>query len=311
MKISSTCTLLVVILILAGCSSSEKTLVSKKYSTAIWGFTTQNFINATPVSVENAKTFIAYARKEGYSWIELRDPDASFTVAQCREIAGFARDNQIEIVYAIQHGLLDVDFWEIFRQGVVNAAVFDGPGYIRALTTGKELQSDPSRLGWTKEEFDRAVTVANEAATLARQHGLQFVVENSDGDIDGYGKPYYGLSEFFDQTHSDLLFQFDTANFFWVPKAHITADQVEAFLRKYGPRMAYIHLKSAKDGKALPILDGNPLSFDTIFNIMQEHDVCYIAIELDAIKDERRIYKNLETSLDYLMRNDFLTVKQH
>jgi len=310
MKIKLTYILLVVALTLVGCGASEKKLVSKRYPTAIWGFTTQNFINAAPVSVENAKAFITYAREEGYSWIELRDPEASLTVAQCRDITAFARGNQIEIVYSIQRGLLDVDFWEIYKRGVVNAVVFDGPGYLRALTTGKELQSDPSKLGWTKEEFERAITVANEAATLARQHGLQFVVENSDGDIDGYGKPYYGLAEFFDQTHSDLLFQFDTANFFWVPRAHIMADQVEAFLRKYGPRMAYIHLKSAKDGKALPILDGNPLSFDTIFNIIQEHDVRYIAIELDAIKDEAQIYRNLEISMDYLIRNNFLNVQQ-
>lgn len=309
-QIKSTYTWLVLVLVLAGCGSSEKKLVSKKYPKAIWGFATQCFINTTPISVENAEAFIAYAREEGYSWIELRDPDASFTVAQCRDIAAFACDNQIEIIYAIQHGLLDDDFWDVFERGVINAGVFNGPGYFRALTTGEEFKSDPSKLGWEKEEFERAIAVADRAVNLAQKHGIQFAVENSDGDIDGKGKPYYGLSEFLDQAHPDLLFQFDTANFFWVPKVNITAHQVEAFLRKHGKRMAYIHLKTAKDRKALPVLDDNPLSFDTIFNILKEHDVRHIAIELDAINNERQVYRNLETSLDYLIRNDFLTVQK-
>jgi len=302
-------TWLALIISLSGCSSSQKKIISKRYSTAMWGFTTQNFINTTPISVENEKAFITYAREEGYSWLELRDPDASLTVAQCRDIASFAHKNHIDVVYSIQRGLLDKDFWDIFKRGIVNAAVFDGPGYFRALTTDKEFQSDPAKLGWTKEEFERAIAVANEASVLARQHGLRFVVENNDGDIDGRGKPYYGLAEFFDQTHQDVLFQFDTANFFWVPKVPITPEQVKAFLLKYGPRIAYIHLKSAKDGKALPILEGNPLGFDTIFNIMKENNVRYIAIELDAITNEQQIYKNLRISLQSLVQNDFISIQ--
>ena len=35
------------------------------------------------------------------------------------------------------------------------------------------------------------------------------------------------------------------ANFFWVPKVAVSARRVEAFVREFGPRMAYIHLKPA------------------------------------------------------------------
>jgi len=292
-----------------GCDSGGKKMVFQKYPDMKLGFTTQNFINTTPVSVGSAKRFISYAKKQGYSWIELRDPAASLTLEQSREIASFARDNNIEIIYSIQRGLLDSDFWDIFKRGVINAPVFDGPGMYRALTTGKEFQSDPSKLGWTKEEFEQAVKTANEAAAVARGHGIRFAVENSNGDIDGYNKPYYGLSEFFDQTNPDVAWQFDVANFFWVPKANITARQVEEFTRKYASRMAYIHLKSARDRKALSVLDGNPLDFETIFSIMNENNVHYIAIELDAIKDEQQIYKNHAISIDYLVRNGFITIK--
>lgn len=294
---------------ITGCGLNDKKIVSEKYPSIRWGFTTQNFINTTPVSVDNANALIAYARAEGYDWIELRDPEASLTVSQCQKIASFARDNQIEIIYSIQRGLLDDHFWDIFKRGIANAAVFNEPGFFRALSTGKEYQIDSTKIGWTKEEFVRAVAVANEAAALACQYGIRFVIENGDGDIDGYGKSYYGLADLFDQTDPHLLFQFDTANFFWVPKISITAEKAEAFLRRYASRMAYIHLKSAKDGQALPILADNPLNYDAVFSIMEENNVYYVAIELDAITDLHQIYKNHKASLQYLVQNNFISIK--
>lgn len=297
--------------LITGCNSDgePRRIVFNEYPDMKLGFTTQNFINAAPVSVDNVKAFIDYANQQGYSWIELRDPQASLTIEECHTIAAYARDHNVEIIYSIQRGLLDGDFWDIFRRGLKNAAVFDGPGIYRALTTGKEFDADPSKLGWNKAEFEQALDTANRAAAIARDHKVRFAVENSNGDIDGYGKPYYGLAEFFDTASPDVAWQLDTANFFWVPSVEITARQAESFTRKYAPRIAYIHLKSARDRKALPILDGNPLDFETIFSIMNEHKVCYIAIELDAIKDERQIYRNQAASVDYLILNGFVSIK--
>ncbi len=288
-----------------GCASKDKKLIFNDYPDMKLGFTTQNFIKVVPVSVENAKSFVSYASKEGYSWIELRDPDVSLTPEQCREIAAFAKANGVEIVYSAQRGLLDDDFMEIFHRAITNAAIFDGPRWCRVLAANSEYPPNQPKLGWTKEEFEMAVAIANQAAAIAQTYGLKLAVENSNGDIDGQGKPHYGLAEFFDNTGKNVQWQFDTANFFWVPQAEITPAAAEEFLRKYASRLSYIHLKSAKDGKAMPVLAGNPLDFGTIFSIANANGCHYIAIELDTIADEKQIYKNHTQSLQYLADNGF------
>ncbi len=289
--------------LLIGCERDDKVIFSERYPNLKWGFTTQNFIESVPVTVENAKAFITYARKEGYSWIELRDPDASFTLDQCEKIADFARANNIEINYSVQRGLLDEDFWEIFNKAVVNTSVFDGPGYFRALAFIGE-----GDLGWTEEEFKEMVETANKAAAMAKEQGVKFTVENADSDIDGRGKPYYGLWEFFAQTNADVTLQFDTANFFTVP-TEITAKEVEKFIRTYAFRISYLHLKSARDGQALPVLDDNALDFGAIFNIMHDFGVYYTAIELASVPDKHQVHENMDKSIEYLSEAGFIMLK--
>lgn len=288
-------------MLVSGCAHNNLTLVSERYPAFKWGFTTQSFIESTPVSVESAKEFIDYARKQGFSWIELRDPEASLSVQECKAIASFAELNNIEINYAVQIGLLESDFWRVFPKAVENGAVFEGPGYCRTLAVLGE-----GEFGWTKKEFNRLVETANKASSIAKGHGMQLTVENADTDIDGYGKPYYGLSEFFEQTEPEVTLQLDTANLF-TNAAQVTAEEAEAFIKKYASRISYLHLKSAKQGEPLAILDGNPLDFERIFSIVAEANVKYIAIELNAEIDERQVYKNMEFSMAYLLKKGILS----
>jgi len=288
-----------------GCSSQSR-LAFKDYPDMRLGFTTQNFIKAMPASVETSKTLISYARQNGYRWIELRDPDASLSYEECEEIAAFANSNGIEIIYSSQRGLLDDDFMDVFSRALVNSTAFDGQKYVRVLIANTEYPAGVAKLGWTKEEFEKAVKIADKAAAMAKEYGFELAAENSNGDIDGIGKPYYGLAEFFDNTSENVKWQFDTANFFWVPQADISPKQAEEFLKKYAHRLSYLHLKSAADGKSLPVLADNPLNFEVIFPILDKAGCHYIAIELDVIEDEKQIYDNHSKSLEYLLKNGFV-----
>ena len=290
---------------IAGCSS-DNALVFNDYPNMKLGFTTQNFIKVEPVSVETSKKFISYARENGYSWIELRDPDASLSYKECKEIAAFANSSGIEIIYSSQRGLLDDDFMDVFSRALVNSTAFDGQKYVRVLIANTEYPAGVAKLGWTKEEFEKAVKIADKAATMAKEYGFMLAAENSNGDIDGIGKPYYGLAEFFDNTSENVKWQFDTANFFWVPQADISPKQAEDFLRKYAHRLSYLHLKTAADGKSLPVLADNPLNFEVIFPILDKAGCHYIAIELDVIEDEKQIYKNHSNSLEYLIEKGLI-----
>jgi sugar phosphate isomerase/epimerase len=303
MKLKNLFLILAMVVIMNGCKESERKIVSESYPDIEWGFTTQNFIPTTPVSVESAKKFIVYAREQGFSWIELRDPYASLTVEQCKEIASFAASKNIKINYSAQKGLLEDDFWDIFNKAVENSAVFDGPGYCRVL--GLIGQGE---LGWTEEDFTRLVETANKASAIALEKGVQLTVENADTDIDGSGKPYYGFLQFLEQTDPEVTLQLDVANLFTGP-VPVNAWQAESFIRKCGSRISYLHLKSARDGEPLTILDGNPLDFKTILSTIHEAGIKHIALELLTDTNEEKVFENMSSSIDYLKKEGIIIIK--
>src|SRR5690554_2152358 len=94
--------LIIMAVVITGCEIDERKIISEKHENLKFGFTTQNFISTKPVSVDNAKRFIKYASEQGFSWIELRDPDASLSLEQCKIIAAFAVRNDIEVNYTVQ-----------------------------------------------------------------------------------------------------------------------------------------------------------------------------------------------------------------
>ncbi|MHC4122862.1 MAG: TIM barrel protein [Planctomycetota bacterium] len=300
-----------VLIFIAGCGSTkdEKKLVFKKYTNLKLGFTTQNFIKCVPVTLENAKKFVDYAESEGYSLIELRDPNAVLTLQQCQKIADYARSKNIEIAYAIQRGILDSDFDQIFARGVKNAPVFTGPKTIRAITGCQEYEEDENKKGWTAEELDRLVKKANKAAKLAKQNSLQLVLENAFSALKGDSKTYYGISDLFAKADKSVDWQFDTGNFFIAPRVDITSGQVEEFLVNNIGKLHYIHLKTARNTQAQDALGDNELDFDIIFSIMSKHNIPYVAIELNALEDEKQMYKNHDKSIEYLKARGFIVEK--
>lgn len=285
-------------MLMSGCGGDEKS--ASPFAEFKWGFTTQNFAGHVPVSPETAKEFINYAKEQGLQWIELRDPNASLSVEQCREIATFAKEQRIEVNYSAQRGLLADDFWEIFGRAVANTAVFDGLRTVRVLALRRKDEQ-----GWTKEEFARAVAVANEAADRAAAQGIRFTVENADVALDGRGRPYYGMTELLEATSPNVLLQLDTANLFTGP-VPVTPQQAEEFIRKYATRISYLHLKSARDGKALPVLEGNPLDFKTILSMLADHGTQYIAIELSPGGTAEQVYANMKAGMDDLRTEGLL-----
>lgn len=271
------------------------------------GFTTQNFLQVMPVNLENSKKLVDYAAAEGYSWIELRDPDAVLSLEEAQEVADYATQKGIEVSYAIQKGILDEDFWPTFSKGVKNAAVFEGPGFFRSLGSFAEFTADTSKEGWTQEELDQLVLYADSAASLAHENGLQYVIENASESFFGKDNAYFGIADLFSHTSENVGWQFDTANPFSVSRVHPAADSVAKFLEEHANNLYYIHLKSAEDGQAQTTLMENPLPFAEVFNIMSAHDVPYVAIELQAVDNEKQAFDNMQKSVDYLSEQGFVS----
>lgn len=284
--------------------SSEKKIVLKKYPDLKIGFTTQNFLKALPVSLENSQKLIDFASDQGFVWIELRDPSAALTLDECKQIAAYARGKKIEVSYALQIGLLDPSFWEIFSRGLANAVCFDGPKTIRTLACGPEFFTNPSKKAWTLNELYKVVEAANQAANMAKTVGIQYVAENALEVIKGDGMTSFGATEFFANVNTNVGWQFDTANFFSGARVRTQPEDARAFLEKFIGKMAYIHLKtSSKEHETLPFLAENELDFDIIFALMATHKIRYVAIELAQEATLEAGYNNHKKSVEYLLKN--------
>jgi sugar phosphate isomerase/epimerase len=283
---------------------AQQKMVLKKYPEIKLGFTTTNFLKPLPVSLENKKKLLDLASELGCSWVEIRDPSGALSPEDCKQLMAYAKSKNLEIGYALQVGLLDPGYWEIFSRGLGNAPLFQGPGTLRTLAAGPEFDIDPKKTTWTLSELFRAVQIANRAANAARTAGLKYVVENSAHALKGDGVTGFGLTEFAANVNSNQFFQFDVANFFAISRVVPKPEEVKAFMEKYAGRIPYIHVKtSTPEHKVVPVLGPNELDFDTVFAFMTKNKIRYAAVELTQPETYEECAGNLKKSFEYLVKN--------
>ena len=283
---------------------AQQKMVLQKYPEIKLGFTTTNFLKPLPVSLENKKKLLDLASELGCSWVEIRDPSGSLSPEECKQLMAYAKSKNLELGYALQVGLLDRSYWEIFTRGLANAPLFQGPGTIRTLAAGPEFDIDPKKTTWTLSELFKAVQIANRAANAARAAGLKYVVENSAHALKGDGVTGFGLTEFAANVNSNLFFQLDVANFFAVSRVVPKPEEAKAFMEKYAGRMPYIHVKtSSPEHKVVPVLGPNELDFDTVFALLTKNKIRYAAVELTQPNTYEECAGNLQKSFEYLMKN--------
>ena len=281
-----------------------ETIKLKNYPDLKIGFTTANFLRALPVTLDNTKKLIDFASDRGFSWIELRDPNAVLTLEECKQIAAYARGKNVQVGYAMAAGLMDANFEEVFSRGLANAAVFEGPRTARASCGGNEFNVDPKKTAWTLAELNTLVAAANKAANQAKAMGLKYATENANEITKGDGMTSFGITEFFANVNPNVGLQFDTGNFFCVSRVLTKPADAQVFLEKYIGKLAYIHLKtSSPEHKPLPVLGENELDFNVILSLMVKNRVPWVAIELAQAATVEECYDNHKKSIDYLMRN--------
>jgi len=99
------------------------------------GFSTQNFLKALPLSVDNLKELFDFASEEGYDFIELRDPSADLREEDCLVLADYALKKDVEVIYEIHKDLIDTALQSVFDRAVTNTAFYGEPGIIPTILT--------------------------------------------------------------------------------------------------------------------------------------------------------------------------------
>ena len=78
-------------------AADQQPFALKKYPTLKFGFTSQNLAKWLPNSVDNLKKVIDFAKQKGFSFIELRDANASLSYDDAKKVAAYAKNKKIEV----------------------------------------------------------------------------------------------------------------------------------------------------------------------------------------------------------------------
>ncbi|MDR3563883.1 MAG: TIM barrel protein [Negativicutes bacterium] len=305
------CALLVaavfMIVLLSGASvyAAEKPIVMSKYPNLKIGFTSQNFSKWLPPTVPNLKIIMDYASQKGFAFIEIRDPAAKLSLSDCKELAAYAKQKNLEVVYAMGVGGLDDNYFEAFSRGLANAMVFDGPKYVRTGANGNEMNNDLKKQFWTSAEFTQLVSNLNQAANTAKTFGMTLLVENANEGLSGDGVNTFGTSDLFGPSgmNANVGLQLDMANFFCTSRVENSPTDVRKFFEANVTKMGYSHLKTSINHKPAQYLNGNELAFDVYFASLSKLGKVYVAIELANADNLEQAYANHEKSVDYLLKN--------
>jgi sugar phosphate isomerase/epimerase len=280
----------------------KKVLGFKDYPDLKIGFSTQNFQASMPNTVANLTEIIQYASKEGYQFIELRDPLAKLTEDECKSLAEVAKENKIDVIYEIHINPLDTAYFGVFEKGLANTVVFPGPGILRTVVSGSEFKADPSKKGWNSDEILKLARICDSCTNIAKSKNVRFIVENFDEAFFGDGASYYGISDLFSRS-PQTGFQLDMSNMFRKPTREMTdPEKVLQYLPTMGNQWVTTHLKTVlvKGGDMQPVLTENPLPVEKIVELMGKQNVIYAAFELASVPDKQQCFANHAASVQFL-----------
>jgi len=162
-----------------------------------------------------------------------------------------------------------------------------------------------SGAGWTDGELASAVQTAIGANSRVLSRGLRLVLEHAEVALFAKNGQYHGMNELLEAVPASVLLLLDTANLFTSSEPP-TPRKAEEFVRRHQGRVACVHLKSVRDGKPLDHLDGNPLAFSAVFDILAASGPQIVALELPLHDDAREVRSNMDASLAYLLTEGIL-----
>jgi sugar phosphate isomerase/epimerase len=282
-------------------AAPKEKIVLKKYPDFKIGILANNFIKPLPLTKDNMKKIMDWTSENGFAWMEIRDPRADLTYAECKELAAYAVSKKIEIIYALNIGFLDPQFNEVFYRGCANALLFPGPKVIRTSAPGPEFNTDPKKSTWTKEEFEKLIAVANNAANVAKSLGLDLVVEHAFEAMQGDGVASFGMVEIQTLGNTNIGSQYDTANFFAVSRAPVSAEAAKGYFEKFANKTRYVHIKTCgKDNVVTDVITDNVLDLGVIFDIVAKAKINYLGIEIPQQAKFEDAQTNLRKSAAYL-----------
>jgi hypothetical protein len=217
------------------------------------GFTSRTFVGAITRGETSLEEVVAWAVREHFPWMEVRDMGLSLGEGDLGRLVVAAAKGKMRLHYAWDGtNILDLADGRLFLQGVKNSTIFGQGTFVRVTIAGRVIRDDPAKTGYSQAELATLRERIGEYIKIATEHRVQPVFENSHEPLTG-SRGEAGISELLASIPSMNL-TFDPGNA--MDREHnrsfCSAADVRRFYREHHDRLPYVHIKMTKDNVVQP-----------------------------------------------------------
>jgi len=273
------------------------------------GFTTSIFAKPLASGEVNLGGLVDFAEEQGFTAVELRDNDASYSPSDVADFVKDTRAKNIEVTYAVTNDMFDADDEALFRRGIERAVLCGEGAVLRILAAQSALMAEGKK-GYSRAEIDRIAEVAVDYARIADEKGIFIAVEHAREPLYGDGESYFGLADVFKAlaatggAPTNLGITFDPANAVYTSlcKAPTIPAKVLAFLEEHNQFIALVHYKTTKAGKLTPIIADADIENEALFSALAKTYDGIVCLEIPGGSSLSECHRNIDASLDYIRK---------
>lgn len=262
-----------------------------------FGLTTAVLLPFFDDLLEDTLKTIAWAKENGFSWVEVRDKNVELTRCDVEKIRNFANKLNIRIHYAWDcNDMLKAGNDAVFKKAVQNAAVFGDDTIARLTLANSVFSENPEAIGFTEKQADLISEKIITYNRFAKSCNVIPCYENALESLFNIGDER-GI-EYFLSRLGFMKITFDMGNALNknAGAVYCTPGEAESFYEKYKGKALYIHFKTTKDGVMQPkmIMDAD-VNFEKYFRLIPED--AWLCVEIPASETKEQTEENIVDAL--------------
>ena len=262
-----------------------------------FGLTTAVLLSFFKDLLEDTLKTIEWAKRNGFSWVEVRDKNVEFSRCDIEKIRNLANKLGIRIHYAWDsNDMLKAGNDAVFKKAIGNAAAFGSDTVARLTFANSVFLENPKATGFTEKQADIICEKIIQYNRLAKVSGVILCYENAFESLYNIGDEK-GFEYFLDRI-GFMKMTFDMGNA--LNKAagatYATPKEAEDFYEKYKSKSSYIHFKTTKDGVMQPemVMDAD-VNFEKYLGMMPND--AWLCVEIPASETEAQTKENILDAL--------------
>ena len=262
------------------------------------GVTTNSFSPSLEKGEIDYNEIMQWAVEAGFSWIEIRDSKADFSLDMVRDLGVLADKLGMEANLAWDNTDIGRKFeLDVWKKQLEKASVFKGQRFSRVTLSPSSV--DLANSGYSQAAFKEILKNVEIVLLLAKEKGVRLVFENSFESLTS-AVGYIGINKFMIKVgNSNLCFDF--SNLLLTEQASLrpSPSQIYSFINIYKDRIPYVHFKTTYKNSLLDFFEGEAdLSVTSVVKELKAGT--YLCVELPAQGNLDLLKERILSAKDYI-----------